>query len=174
MTNASFQRVATRASISLFLSLVCVGREPIGRIYSSLRRAALTNRWNPLNSPTRGVTVELLVAAEKISDYTAVYLKRDLSPAAARLFARFEIVGREIDIDLSKTWGRRRVEGWKNNRVRGDKLSKTRSPFPFPRDRVPRFTRHLHPATSRKLIPYGINRESASPVMRLRHMRGMI
>lgn len=57
------------------------------------------------------MTVELLVAAEKISDYTAVYLKRDLSPAAARLFARFEIVGREIDIDLSKTWGRRRKNG---------------------------------------------------------------
>lgn len=36
------------------------------------------------------MTVELLVAAEKISDYTAVRLKRDLSPA--RLFARFEIV----------------------------------------------------------------------------------
>lgn len=84
MTNASFQRVGTRASISLPLSPSRL-REPIGRIYSSLRRAALTNRWNPLNSPTRGVTVELLVAAEKISDYTAaVYLKRDLSPAIVR------------------------------------------------------------------------------------------
>ena len=51
-------------------------RGPIGRIYSSLQRAALTNRWNPLNSPTRGVTLELFVAAEKISDYTAVHSKR--------------------------------------------------------------------------------------------------
>lgn len=34
---------------------------------------------------TRRDAVELLVAAEKISDYTAaVYLKRDLSPAIVR------------------------------------------------------------------------------------------